>query len=294
MSGPPLCSCPVECRKRGPKPRSSRRPSPRRCSRGWPAGARSIGVLRQVGEDRDVVARLTEAEQRASAPSTVTGASPSAAGRPVTADARLADDRHRLRQRRAARNASSSSRGGVLALLDVRLVERVDPEHDPRGGGRHLPAHELGADVERVRELDPLDRVAEASSAPLGRSSLAGQPARLVQRRSDEAAVVAVALGVTDRLADDRHDALPGLAGALGDELLGPVAEAGQTRRGEDGELVAAGQRGLADERAERRPGLPAAAARQASAMRRPARAAPPRSTPWSAAGTRPKTDSAE
>ncbi len=84
------------------------------------------------------------------------------------------------------------------------------------------------------------------------RLEVVGQPAKLVvgvvgQGQEHEIAVVTVGVGPGDRLADDRNDPLAGLAGALGDELLDPIAEGGQPRRGQDGELVAPGDRGLAD-----------------------------------------------
>ena len=50
--------------------------------------------------------------------------------------------------------------GQLLGLLDVRLVERVDAEDGPGDRDRDLPADELRAEVDRVGELDPDDRVA--------------------------------------------------------------------------------------------------------------------------------------
>ena len=49
--------------------------------------------------------------------------------------------------------------------------------------------------------------------------------------------------GIADRLPDHRHDPAPRLAGALGHQLLDPIAEAGQARRSQDGQLVPAGDR---------------------------------------------------
>ena len=64
-----------------------------------------------------------------------------------------------------------------------------------------------------------------SASASSSLTRLPGEP------EEDEVAVVAIRLGRGDRLADDRDDALPGLAGALGDQLFGPVAEGGESRR---------------------------------------------------------------
>ncbi len=50
--------------------------------------------------------------------------------------------------------------GQDLGLLDVRLVERVDPQDRPGDRGRELPANELAGDVDRVREGDPDDGMA--------------------------------------------------------------------------------------------------------------------------------------
>src|SRR4029079_2834227 len=48
----------------------------------------------------------------------------------------------------------------LLGLLDVGLVERVDAQDRARDRGRDLPADELGAEVDRVGQLDPDDRMA--------------------------------------------------------------------------------------------------------------------------------------
>src|SRR5207244_1901521 len=53
------------------------------------------------------------------------------------------------------------------------------------------------------------------------------------------------------RLAFDRDDPRPLLAGALGHELLDPVPERSKAGRREKGQLVAAGAGGGAEERAE-------------------------------------------
>ena len=102
---------------------------------------------------------------------------------------------------------------GVLRLLDVGLVERVDAEHDPGDGGCHLPAHELGAEIERIVELEAVDRVAACLEGIGERVELGlvltGQP------DADEDPVVGVGIRIAEWLAHDRHDAPARLAGRL-------------------------------------------------------------------------------
>ena len=131
----------------------------------------------------------------------------------------------------------------LLGLLDVGLVERVDPEDRPGDRGGDLPADELGAEVDRVGDLDPDDRMA-------GRLEGVGQgvargPVRLRQREPDERPVRAVGLDRAERLGVDRHDPDAVLAGALRDELLRPRAEGRDLVVGQERQLVAAalGQR---------------------------------------------------
>ncbi len=82
---------------------------------------------------------------------------------------------------------------------------------------------------------------------------LAREPGRrdLGQADLDEHAVVAVHLRVAELLEVHRQDAAALLAGALGDELLDPGAERPKLGLGDDGQLVAAGQGGLAQHGAE-------------------------------------------
>jgi len=63
--------------------------------------------------------------------------------------------------------------------------------------------------------------------------------------------VIAVDVGLTERLVGHRQDPAPLLARALGDELLGPQAEAGDRLRDNEGQLVAAPQGELAERQTE-------------------------------------------
>ncbi len=67
----------------------------------------------------------------------------------------------------------------------------------------------------------------------------------------DEHAVIAVHARVAERLVGDRQDALAVLAGRLGDQLLDPEPEAVDRLGDDEGQLVAAAQRELADRGAE-------------------------------------------
>ena len=79
----------------------------------------------------------------------------------------------------------------LLGFLDVGLVERVDAQDRARDGGRDLPADELGAEVDRVGELDPDDRMAGRLERRCQRA-LAAAAIRAGQRDPDERPVGAV------------------------------------------------------------------------------------------------------
>ena len=68
--------------------------------------------------------------------------------------------------------------------------------------------------------------------------------------------VIAVDLGAGEGLSLDRHDARALLAQGLGDHLLDPDAELPKLVRQDERELVAAGEDGLAENRAEKRAGI--------------------------------------
>ena len=67
---------------------------------------------------------------------------------------------------------------------------------------------------------------------------------------------IAVDLGAGEGLSLDRHDARALLAQGLGDHLLDPDAELPKLVGQDEGELVAAGEDGLAENRAEERAGI--------------------------------------
>ena len=183
---------------------------------------------------------------------------------PVT----VGEDRHALalldldvaRTRPVERRVLAAPAGGVglaqhasrqlLGLLHVRLVERVDAEHRSGDGGGDLPADELPAEVDRIAHVDPDDRV--AGGLERGGQLVAAPGGAAVERDPDERAVRAVRLDGPERLAVDRHDPDAALAGALGDELLEPRAEALDLVVDEERQLVAAVLRQRPDRQPER------------------------------------------
>jgi hypothetical protein len=101
--------------------------------------------------------------------------------------------------------------GGVLlALGDVGLVERIDAEHLAGDGGGVLPGEELGTQGTGHAE------------GRAGGGRLAAD--------DGEHHVLGTRSGRVRGLQDDRQDPAALLAGGLRDELLGPVAEAGDGR----------------------------------------------------------------
>ena len=119
--------------------------------------------------------------------------------------------------------------GQLLGLLDVGLVERVDAQDGAGDGGRDLPAHELGAEVDRVVDGDPDDRVSGLGEGGRQRRPRAG--GAVGQGDPDEGAIRSRRPDVAERLQVDGHDPDAVLAGALRDELLQPAAEARESRR---------------------------------------------------------------
>ena len=160
---------------------------------------------------------------------------------------------------RSAAAASDLARQ-LLRLLDVRLVERVDPEDGAGDRRRDLPA--------------------ERSRAPRSIGSamsirITGCPAAAARRRARRGAVGRARAVARPRARGGRTrgprrrprsapsgsrstGTMPGavLAGALGDELLDPRAEARDRRVGDERQLVAAVVGERPDREPERRPGF--------------------------------------
>ena len=123
--------------------------------------------------------------------------------------------------------------GGVLCSLNVGLIEGVNVEQGTCNRGCELPAEELAAQVVRALQLEPDDRMADR------RKPLRGHVDRCVvvavEPQVHEHAIVAVDVGIAQRLARHRDNAASLLASALREELLGPQPEACNRGRCHDG-----------------------------------------------------------
>ena len=137
---------------------------------------------------------------------------------------------------------------GVLGLLDVGLVERIDVEQQTSSRGGDLPAQELRAERHEVGHLERSVRHVLDSETVDTRCFLRAN------RHADDDAIV-TELEVSG-LTGDRHDAFAVLARALGDELLHPETERLQLRRNPERQLVATGQGAGAHESTERETGV--------------------------------------
>ena len=156
--------------------------------------------------------------------------------------------RHRLglRQPALALEGRQHLLGVVLRLLHVGLVKGVDAQNRPGDRRGDLPPQEFAAEVELVPERQRDHRLAGL----LQRLHCAIR--RLaIHADVDEQPVLSVCPGLAQGLALHGHDALALLARALGDQLLHPVAEGGDLRRGDQRDLVPAPKRQLAHHRAQ-------------------------------------------
>src|SRR5207253_7042983 len=208
----------------------------------------------QIREEPEVVARLGEVEERSERHP------PLPQRLPELVEHRLVEREADPVEHNLRRRWREAPLGGVppeerlrrvLGLLDVRLIERVDPEDRSRRDGGDLPADELGPDSERLHEPDRDDGVARGPEALHFTVALVFLGIPPVQTQAHEQAVIAVQVGRAERLASDRYDARPPLARGLGDELLDPETERPKARPGDQGELVASGPRRAAHDDAE-------------------------------------------
>jgi hypothetical protein len=112
--------------------------------------------------------------------------------------------------------------GRDLGRLDVRLIERVDPEPVPGDGRRHLPEEELAPEIPAVGEREDDDRMTGLVQPREGRHARVVRPEAHVH----EEPVGPIHLGPPQRLTHHRNDPGSVLPGALRQELLHPVREA--------------------------------------------------------------------
>ena len=143
--------------------------------------------------------------------------------------------------------------GIVLALLHVRLVERVDAQDGAGGRRRELPPKEFPAQIEEVVHLDRHHRMPGLSetldpsverAVVLPDADMREQPVLAVDRR------------IPERLVGHRQEAGAGLAGAFGHELLEPHPERGDGRGHQQGDLVPSPPGQFAHRGAERHTGV--------------------------------------
>ena len=190
---------------------------------------------------------------------------------------------------------AQQARGGVLAFLHVGLIERIDGKRHARDHRGHFPAEEFRAEIGGSGHADFGQRRA-ALFERRDRARDGGIVVPVERERHRDGALLEQ-LQWRIRTGHDRHDAAAFLAGAFGDELLDPVGQRLELARREQKELVAALHR------AARRAAPPVAAqdwfpaaacgplaAIISEAVSRMALT----SMPHSAAGTRPKKESAE
>ena len=113
-------------------------------------------VRPQVREEAEVVALTKQRQQRVGALA-VQGVARRVAQRQRDLSGQ---DAIRRRHRQLMRRHVTLQNGarGVLRLLHVRLVERVDPQDRAGDRGRDFPAHEFGPERRRLREVDFDDR----------------------------------------------------------------------------------------------------------------------------------------
>ena len=189
------------------------------------------------------------------------------------------------RRRRPARASGCrrrAARGRPSWRLDVGLVERVDAEQATGDGGGGLPQQHLRAERAGDGEAPPRRRPhlgrsrtrrPTRASAPRRR-----RPARSRARRGSD---------------DDGQHARAVLAGRLGDQLLGPVAEAGERRPGVvDRELVAPAGFG-ADSGAEPQAGVVGSSTARAGRIASASSSSAATSAPARPLGTSPNAVSA-
>ena len=120
--------------------------------------------------------------------------------------------------------AVEQSPRGVLRLLHVRLVERIEREERAGDGRRDFPADELGAERRRLGKIDACNRWRRS-----GKRRTRGIDLAILQRVVDQCEDARTndrcrtRLGVAERFADDRDDADALLAGALAQPAVRPT-----------------------------------------------------------------------
>ena len=204
-----------------------------------------------------------------------------------------------LRRRGGRRGRASLGQHGLrvrLAFGDVGLVERVDPEHRTRHRRGELPAEELLPEVVAVVQLQVDHRMAGLLQLRRGGLRLRRRPRRPGPSTRTPGRRRTPRAGPAARPPPGRMP-LPSLPVLSAISCSAQRPKLAMPGREHEGDLVPPGQRALAQDGAE--PGRrvsPAPARRRRRPPPSGARdaAGVSTSTPISAAGTRPKNDSAE
>ena len=116
---------------------------------------------------------------------------------------------------------------GVLCLLDVRLVKRIDVQQQSGGGGGRFPAEELGTECCQIRHVDGESRHVRGTLA-----KRAVRRVRLAAKREPHDDAI-VATHHLIRPSGNRDDALALLARAC---VSIPISAAGTIPKNESAE----------------------------------------------------------
>ena len=200
--------------------------------------------------------------------------------------------------------SSSDKRSGLLVLggeaarhdlcgLDVRLIERIHSEHCPGDSRRKLPSIELGAEGVPIGPFDPHDGCPARSSRSTAASAAAS--GRRGERRWTKTRSRPYTSGGPATSPSIGMIPLPMLAERFGDELLEPCTEARQAGGAISVGLSRPASASSPSTTPSSNAGIVRTGRRAALRHRRARdRAASRDRRPSSAAGTRPKFESAE
>ena len=144
--------------------------------------------------------------------------------------------------------------GVVFAFPDIGLVVGVDAEDVAGDGYGKLPAEELGPEASLEGRTRRTTGWPAASSFSM--AVLLVHVSVVFEGEIDEEAVFTIGRRTAHGLARDGHKAFALFAGAFGNQLLYPEAEAVEIGRGEDGDFVTAHFAGFGQYDAEPHAGI--------------------------------------
>ena len=181
---------------------------------------------------------------------------------------------------------------GDFARFDVRLIERIDADDRARHRRGNLPAEKFLAEIVDIgQRMRTTGWPAFSSASSFASCSASGAIADAHRQIFDRCH----RLRAGQLFAVDRNDAVALFAGGFGDQLFQPCAEIGNSGRSNDGDLVAPVFRSVPRiAPRSRRDFCPPEPDAQACTISRPDPETFGRSIPMTAAGTMPKSESAE